>query len=175
MKKIILTIALMLTIVSFSKAQKFAYVDTDYIMENITEFVAAQQELDELSKQWQQEIEQKLKEVEEMYKDYRAEAVLLPEDMKQKREEAIIQKEKEVKDLQMKRFGKDGDLFQKRQELVKPIQDRVYNALSEIAEQENYAVIFDKSSGLSMLYTNPRYDLSDDVIEKLGYRPSGND
>jgi len=109
-------------------------------------------------------------EVEKMYRDYQSEEVLLTQEMKRKREDEIINKEKEVKDLQNKYFGREGDLFQKRQELIKPIQDEVYNAVKEIAVEGNYAVIFDTSSGPSLLYTNPRYDLSDDVLEKLGYK-----
>lgn len=174
MKKIIiLSIGLIFSLATF--AQKFAYVDTEYILENVTEYVAAQEELDELAVEWQKEIEEKFAEIEKMYKDYRAEAVLLPEDMKQKREDEIIAKEKEAKELQKKRFGKSGDLFKKREELVKPIQDKIYEVIEKISEEKGYAVVFDKGSGTNMLYTNPRFDLSDDVIESLGYRPGGAD
>lgn len=152
-------------------AQKFAFVDTDYILENITEYSAAQQQLDDLSAQWQKEIEAKFTEIDKMYRSFQAEVVLLPDDLKTKREDEIIKKEKEVKDLQRQRFGKDGDLFKKRQELVKPIQDKIFNAIEEMASEGNYAVIFDKSGSLTMLYSNAKYDLSDAVIEKLGYRP----
>ena len=110
-------------------AQKYAFVDTKYILENIPEYKTAQDQLDELSAQWQKEIEGKFAEIDKMYKDYQAESVLLPDDMKKKREDEIVKKEKEAKDLQKKRFGKDGDLFKKREELVKPIQDKVYNAI----------------------------------------------
>lgn len=155
-------------------AQKFAYVDTDYILENVTEYVTAQEELDELAVEWQKEIEAKFAEIDKMYKDYRAEAVLLPDDMKQKREDEIVEKEKEAKELQKKRFGKDGDLFKKREELIKPIQDKIYEAIEKISEEKGYAIVFDKASGSNMLFTDPRFDLSDDVIESLGYRPGGN-
>lgn len=173
MKKIIaISVFIMFALATY--AQKFAYVDTDYILENITEYVTAQEELDELAVSWQKEIEEKFAEIDKMYKDYRAEAVLLPDDMKQKREDEIIAKEKEAKELQKKRFGKEGDLFKKREELIKPIQDKIYEAIEKISDEKGYAVVFDKASGSNMLYTNPRYDLSDDVIESLGYRPGGN-
>jgi outer membrane protein len=167
--KVILTLALILGSV-FSYAQKFAYVDTDYILENISEYRLAQDQLDELATEWQQEIEDIFAEVDKMYKAYQAEALLLPEDVRRKRENEIIVKEKEAKELQKKRFGKDGDLFKKRQELVKPIQDKVYAAIEEISNEGGYAIIFDKASSTTLLYTNPKFDKSDDVLEKLGYK-----
>jgi outer membrane protein len=150
-------------------AQKFAYVNTDYILENIPEYADAQNQLDELSAQWQKEIEAKFSEIDKMYKNFQNEAVLLPEDMKKKREEDIIKKEKEAKDLQKKRFGKDGDLFKKRQELIKPIQERIYDAMEEISGAENYAVVFDKANNATLIYANPKYDISEQVLDKLGY------
>ena len=104
-----------------------------------------------------------------MYKDFQNEAVLLPQDMKKKREDDIIKKEKEAKDLQKKRFGSDGDLFKKRQELVKPIQEKVYNAIEEISNTENYAVVFDKANSATLIFTNAKYDISEEVLDKLGY------
>lgn len=173
MKKGILFLAL-IAFAFTSYSQKFAFVDTEYILDNITEYQTAQEELDDLAAQWQKEIEEKFAEIEKMYSDYRAEAVLLPDEMKKKREDEIIAKEKEVKELQKKRFGKNGDLFKKRQELVKPIQDKIYKAIKKLSTDKNYAVVFDKASGATMLYTNPRYDISDDVIQSLGYRPGEN-
>ncbi len=149
-------------------AQKFAYVDTQYILDNIPEFAEAQSQLDEISGQWQKELESKFAEVDKMYKDYQAQSVLLPEDMKKKKEQEIVEKEKEAKNLQKARFGKDGDLFKKRQELVKPIQEKIYNAIQEIANSNNYAVIFDKGGSLTMMYANPKYDISDEVLDNLG-------
>ena len=167
---IILFIAMLLA--SFtSHAQKFGYVDTEYILENIPEYKSTQDKLDEQSIEWQKEIEMKFAEIEKLYKAFQAEAVLLPEDIKQKREDEIVAKEKEVKDLQKQRFGKDGDLFKKRQELVKPIQDKVYNAIEEIATEGGYAVIFDTASNLNMVYVNSKFDKSNDVLEKLGITP----
>ena len=169
-KKVIITLTLALfTFASYS--QKFAYVDSDYILKNITEYNAAQTQLDELSMKWQKEIEDEFAEIDKMYKAYQAEAVLLPEDMKKKKEDEIIKKEKQAKDLQKQRFGNNGDLFKKRQQLVKPIQDKVFNAVEELANEKGYGIIFDKAGGLSMLYANTRYDMSDEVLGKLGYKP----
>ncbi len=174
MKTTILT-TLFMCIFAFSTfAQKFGYVDTEYILDNIPEYKSAQEKLDELSVEWQKEIEEKFAEIDKLYKTFQAEAVLLPEDIKKKREEEIVQKEKAVKDLQKQRFGKDGDLFKKRQELIKPIQDKVYNAIEELAIAGNYAVIFDTASNLTMLYVNSKNDKSNEVLEKLGYTPSKN-
>jgi outer membrane protein len=169
MKKIILLAAMVLAISFGASAQKYAYVNTDYILSNVPEYADAQAQLDELSIQWQKDIETKFAEIDKMYKNFQNEAILLPEDMKKKREEEIVKKEKEGKDLQKKRFGKDGDLFKKRQELIKPIQDKVYGAIEEIASAENYAVVFDKAGNATLIYTNPKYDISEQVLDKLGY------
>jgi outer membrane protein len=168
MKKLILTIAVILSAFAVSVAQKYAYVDTDYILNNIPEYQDALDILDEFSIQWQKEIEAKFAEVDKLYKDYQAEAVLLPEDMKAQRENEIIQKEKEAKDLQKQRFGREGDLFSKRQELVQPIQEKIYNAIETIAETQNYAIVFDKAGSLSILYAKDKFDISDDVLDEVG-------
>lgn len=170
MKKIVLTIAVILTLAGISTAQKHAFVDSEYILENIPAFTAAQEQLDQLSSQYQKELESMHAEIEQMYQDYQAESVLLSEDMKRKREDVIITKEKDYKQLQAKYFGPNGDLFQKRQSLVKPIQDDIFNAVQEIANEGSYAVIFDKAGGTTLFFTNPRYDLSDQVLQKLGYK-----
>jgi outer membrane protein len=169
MKKTLLITAIICTLGFGASAQKFAYVNTDYILANIPEYADAQTQLDELSIQWQKEIEAKFSEIDKMYKNFQNEAVLLPDDMKKKREDDIIKKEKEAKDLQKKRFGKDGDLFKKRQELVKPIQDKVFNAIEDISAAENYAVVFDKASNATLIYTNPKFDISEQILDKLGY------
>ena len=169
MKKIILLAVIFCTMGFGASAQKYAFVNTDYIIDNIPEYADAQAQLDELSATWQKEIDAKFAEIDKMYKSYQNEAVLLPEDMKKKREEDIIKKEREAKDLQKKRFGKDGDLFKKRQELIKPIQEKIYNAIEDIATAENYAVIFDKATNATLIYTNPKYDVSEQVLEKMGY------
>jgi outer membrane protein len=169
MKKIILIIALVIGAFSISNAQKFAYVDTDYILKNIPDYNDAQAEIDDLAAQWQKEIEKKFSEIDAAYKKYQADAVLLPEDMKRKREEEIVQLEKDAKNLQKKYFGQEGDLFKKRQELVKPIQEKVYNAIEEISNANNYAMVFDKAGSTTILYVNARYDISDEVLDELGY------
>ncbi len=169
MKKIFLLLMMICALGFGATAQKFAYVNTEYILENIPDYADAQTQLDELSVQWQKEIEAKFAEIDKMYKSFQSEAVLLPEEMKKKREDDIIKKEKEAKDLQKKRFGKEGDLFKKRQELIKPIQEKVYTAIEEIATDENYAVIFDKASNATLIYSNPKFDVSEQVLDKLGY------
>lgn len=173
MKKLFLTSLAIFFAINMMQAQKFAYVDTQYILDNIPEFAEAQAQLDEISSTWQKEIEAKFGEVDKMYKDYQVQSVLLPEDMKKKKEQEITDKEKEAKALQRTRFGKDGDLFKKRQELVKPIQEKIYNAIQDIANNNNYAVIFDKGGSLTMMYANPKYDISDDVLDQLGASMSG--
>jgi len=170
MKKLIFTIASILLFTGATLAQKYGYIDSGYILENIPSFSAAQEQLDQLSAQYQKELEGMHAEIEQMYKDFQAESVLLSEDMKRKREDVIISKEKEYKQLQRKYFGPEGDLYQKRQGLVKPIQDDIFAAVQEIANEGSYAVIFDKAAGTTLFYTNPRYDLSDEVLQKLGYK-----
>ena len=152
-------------------AQKIGYVNTEYILDNIPDYKTAQKQLDEVSVQWQKEIEAKYAEIDKMYKSFQAEQILLTEEMKKKREQQIVDKEKDVKDLQKQRFGQGGDLFKKRQELVKPIQEKVYNAVKKIAEEGSFAFILDKASdSLTMLYSNAKYDKSDDVLQALGYK-----
>lgn len=150
--------------------QRFAYIDSDYILENIPEYQAAQMQLNQLSQQWQTEIEAEFTEIDRLYREYQAESVLLPEEMRRQREEQIIAKEKEAKDLQMKRFGREGDLFKKREELMKPLQDQIYTAIQDIATKGNYAIIFDKTGSNNMIYSDVRFDLSDEVLQKMGYR-----
>ena len=173
MKRILLILAVSFLAVSTIQAQKFAYVDTDYILNNIPEFNQAQDKLDEISKQWQEEIEAIYAEVDKMYRDYQTQEVLLTDEMKTKRENAIIAKEKSAKDLQKKRFGPDADLYAKRQELIKPLQDKVYDAIQQLAANSKYAVIFDSSSDLIMLYANPNLDKSDKILENMGYLGKG--
>ena len=170
MKKSITTIAVLLLFSGLVMAQKYAFVDTDYILNRIPSYKAAQEQLDKLSEEWQVEVEVMYDEIDKMYKDYQSEKVLLTEEMKSKKEEEIIQEEQAAKDLQRNYFGQEGSLYKKRQELIKPIQDEVYRAVKEIATEGNFAVIFDTASGANMLYTDPKYDKSDEVLEKLGYK-----
>jgi outer membrane protein len=170
MKKLVL---LTLAVIGFSwisVAQKMAFIDTEYIMENIPAYKAAQNQLDQLSGQYQKELESIHAEIEQMYKDFQAESVLLSDDMKRKREDVIVTKEKDYKQLQKKYFGPNGDLFKKRQGLVKPIQDDVFNAVQEIANEGSYSIVFDKAGGTTLFFTNPKFDLSDQVLQKLGYK-----
>lgn len=168
MKRFLLSLMMLSTFAFLTSAQKYGFVDTEYILGNIPEYEAAQEKLNEMSVEWQKEIEEKFAEIDKLYKAYQSESVLLPEDLKRQREEEIIQKERQAKELQKQRFGQDGDLFKKRQELVKPIQDKVFNAIEEIATTKSYAFVFDKAGGMTMLYANPRYDLSDEVLRKIG-------
>ena len=170
MKKIIVFTALVFLTTMVGFAQKFAFVDSEYIRKNIPKFNTAQEQLDQLSAQWEKEVADGYAEVEKMYKAYQNETILLSQDMKVKREEAIVAKEKEMKDLQNKYFGIDGDLFKKREELVKPIQDEILKAIKEISVDGSYAVIFDTATGGNILFANPKYDISDLVLEKLGYK-----
>ncbi len=169
MKRILLVLAVMIASATYSVAQKFAYIDSEFILENIPEYADAKKEVDELSMQWQKEIETKFTEIDQLYKKFTAEAVLLPDDIRQKREQEIINLEKSAKDLQKQRFGTEGDLVKKREELIKPIQEKIATALESLAASENYAVIFDKAGSVSMMYTNPRYDISEEVLDKMGY------
>ena len=168
MKKILLLLAISFLTLSI-QAQKFAYVDTDYILNKIPDFKQAQDKLDGLSADWQKEIENKYADVEQMYRAYQQEQVLLTDDMKEKREDAIIKKETDAKNLQKKYFGAEGSLHIKRQELIKPIQDKIYDAIQRLAADNKYAIVFDSSSDLIMLYKNNNYDKSDKVLDLMGY------
>lgn len=170
MRKIIGAVAVLLTFSVATYAQKYGFIDSGYILENIPAYRAAQEQLNQLSTQYQKELESMHAEIEQMYQDFQAESVLLSEDMKRKREDVIITKEKDYKQLQRKYFGPDGDLFKKRQALIKPVQDDIFTAVQEIANEGSYAVIFDKAGGTTLFFTNPRYDLSDQVLQKLGYK-----
>ena len=171
MKKIALTLFIVFSVMLAGISQKYAYVDSEYILGNIPAYKSAQAKLDEYSVNWQKEIEAMYAQIDKMYKDFQSEKVLLSEDLKTKRENEIVQKEKDAKDLQKKYFGKDGELYKKRQELIKPIQDDVFNAVKQIAIEGNYAIIFDTANtSVVMLYVDPKYDKSDDVLKKLGFK-----
>ena len=169
MKKLfVLLFCLLSTTVIF--AQKFATVDSEYILSNMPEYKQAQKELDDISVQWQKEVESKFLVVDKLDKAFQAESVLLPEDLKTKKENEIISAEKEAKDLQKQRFGNNGELSKKRSELVKPIQDKIYNAIEKIAQEKSYSVIFDKASGATILYVDAKTDVSDLILAELGYK-----
>ena len=156
---------------NLSQAQKFAYIDTDYVLLHLPDFASAQQELNTYAIEWQAEIESKLEAADRLEVAYRAERVLLTKEMRQKREQEISEKRAQAKDMQKQKFGVDGELFQKRQELIEPIQQQIFEELKGIASSSGYMVIFDKSNQSNMLYTNPKYDISDRLIKKLGYVP----
>ena len=170
MKKLFFLGIFLLLGITTSFAQKYAYVDTDFILGKLPAYVAAQEQLDKLSQKYQKELETLHSELDQIYKDYQAEVVLLSQDLKKKREEQIVNKEKEYKRLQRQYFGPDGDLAKKKEALVKPVQDDVFNAIQAIAEQGAYSIIFDKAGSMTMIYTNPKFDLSDQVLQKLGYK-----
>jgi len=169
MKRFIIFIFIFI-VPNFIFGQKFAYVDTEYILSNIPSYKAAQDKLDNLSKEWQKEIEKEYAQVDKMYKDFQTEKVLLTDEMIKQREAEIVDAERAVKALQRKYFGTNGELFKKREELIKPIQDEVYTVIQDIAQSGNYAIIFDSATGANILFTDPKYDKSDEVLEKLGYK-----
>jgi outer membrane protein len=170
MKRITLIAVMIILISGMSFAQKFAFVDTEYILDRIPTYKSALEQLDKISAEYQKEIEGMYSKVDQLYKAYQKDKVLLTEEQKTKKEDEIVAKEKEIKDLQKKYFGTDGAVFQKRQELIKPIQDEVYKAVKEFAVEGGYAAIFDTSAGAGILYENPKNNMSDDILAKLGYK-----
>lgn len=156
----------------YVSGQRYAYVDTDYILKNLQSYQDAQKELDRLSTQWQKEIEQRYEAIDRLYKSYQAEKVLLTEDMRKEREDEIIRLEEEAKNLQRQRFGVEGDLFMRRQELIQPIQEEVFQAIKQVADGGGFSVIFDKAGQSNILYADPRYDKSDRVLSRLGVSAS---
>lgn len=168
MKKLVLLTALAIFSLSLS-AQKYAYVDSKYILENIPEYKEAQKQLDDLSEKWQKELEEMYKEIDKKYKEYQAEQVLLPEETKTKRENEIIELENKAREFKKNKFGVDGELFQKRKELIEPIQDKVYKAIKELATTSGYDFVFDKANQSNILYADPKNDKSKRVLKELGY------
>lgn len=167
MKKLLIIALIALPMSVF--AQKFALVDMEYILKNVPAYERANEQLNQISKKWESEVEVILKDVETMYKKYQSESVFLSDAQKQKTEEAIMAKEKEASDLKKKYFGSEGELFKKRQSLMAPIQDEIYNAVRDISDQKGYQLILDRASGGSIIYASPKIDISDEVLQKLGY------
>jgi outer membrane protein len=151
-----------------ANAQRYCVIDSKYILDKLVDYKDAQTRLDQTSQGWQTEIDTKMQEVERMYKAYQAERAMLSDDMRKRREEEIMVKEKAAKDLQKQRFGYEGDLFKERQKLVKPIQDRVYNAVQKMATSKSYDMVLDKAGGVTLFYADPKLDRSDDVLKLLG-------
>jgi outer membrane protein len=170
MKKILfVAIAAMLVSIA-GVAQRYAIVDSKHILDNLPEYKDAQTKLDQFSVQWQKDIDEKQQALDKMYKNFEAEQVMLSDELKKKREDELFVREKELRDLQRQRFGFEGDLFKKRQELVKPIQDRVYNAIQKIAVNRQYDFILDKSEGITVIFADPKLDRSEDVLKELGVK-----
>ena len=169
MKKLLLSFAI--TLVAFAtNAQRYAIIDSKYILDKVPEYKEAQTKLDNFSELWQKDLDQRQSAMDKMYKDYDAEQVMLTDALKKKREDELFNKEKELRDLQKKRFGFEGDLFKKRQELIKPIQDRVYNAVQKLAVEKLYDFILDKSEGITVIFADPKLDKSDEVLRNMGVK-----
>lgn len=168
-KKTIFSLLLAVCGVTMASAQKYALVDMDYILRNVPAYEMANEQLNQVSQRWEKEVNQLSQEAETMYKNYQSDMVFLTDDQKKKREEAIVAKEKEVTDARYKYFGPEGELFKKRQALMKPIQDDVYNAVKAVAEEKGYQTIFDRASSQSIVFASPRIDVSNEVLAKLGY------
>lgn len=172
MKKIFLGFVLTLTFSFAAIAQKSAYVDSEYILKHIPDYKSSLTQIEGLSKQYQKEVDDSFKEIDAMYKAYQADQVLLTDEMRKRRENEIIDKEKKAKELQRQKFGPEGDLFQTRSKLLKPIQEKVTSTIAEVAKSKYIDFVFDKSSeSTMMIYSNANYDISNDVILKLGYKP----
>jgi outer membrane protein len=169
MKTLLVAIVISFTALTAS-AQRYAIIDSKYILDKVPEYKEAQTKLDNFSELWQKDLDQKQAAMEKMYKEYDAEQVMLTDALKKKREDELFNKEKELRDLQKKRFGFEGDLFKKRQELIKPIQDRVYNAVQKLAVEKQYDFILDKSEGITVIFADPKLDKSDDVLRNMGVK-----
>ena len=148
--------------------QKIAYIDTEYILQNIPEYSDAQEEINQMSTTWAKELKKLQNKIDQMVREYQTESVLLSDDMKVKKETAIAEKEQELANLQMQYFGPEGELFSKKVELIQPIQEKVYNAIQQVAQVKNYAFVLDKAAGNTILYCNEKFDISDDVLDEIG-------
>jgi outer membrane protein len=169
MKKLIILFAFLMGAFSFSYAQKFAIVDMEYIMKHVPAYESANEQLNQVSKKWQAEVEAKMQVAQNLYKTYQTEVVFMSPEMKTKRENEIVEKEKAAQDLKRQYFGPEGELYKKRQSLMKPIQDEVYNAIQTISNDKGYQLILDKSSSMNIIFSSPKIDISDEVLVKLGY------
>ena len=169
MKKLIVFAVLILGMGASVSAQKFALVDMEYILKNIPAYERANEQLNQVSKKWQAEVESLTTEAQTLYKNYQSEAVFLSEEQKTKKEEAIVAKEKEAAELKRKYFGPEGELFKKRESLMIPIQDEIYNAVKDISEAKGYSLILDRASDAGIIFASPKIDISNEVLSKLGY------
>lgn len=171
MKRIILILAFTFTTLTAAFAQRFAYVDSEYILKHMPEYISVQKQLKTLSAEWQKEVDTRYQEIDRLYKAFQADQVLMTPDMKRRRQAEIADKEKTAKDFQQQKFGPEGELAQRSTSQIKPIQDRITKAIQAVAENDNLDMIFDKNSEVIMLYANPRYDKSAEVITRLGLKP----
>ena len=169
MKRIFLFLAVAMVSVVAANAQKFALVDMEYILKNVPAYERANEQLNQISKKWEGEVEALLTEAENLFKKYQSESVFLSDAQKTKSEEAIMNKEKEASDLKKKYFGSEGELFKKRQSLMAPIQEEIYNAVKDICESKGFQLVMDRASGANIIYASPKIDISDEVLLKLGY------
>lgn len=169
MKKIAFVLVAVVAGVFAASAQKFALVDMEYILKNIPSYEMANEQLNQVSQRWQREVDDLKKEADTMYKNYQSDMVFLTDEQKKKKEAEIVAKEKEASQLQYKYFGPQGELFKKRESLIKPIQDEIYNAMKKVSEERGFQVIFDRASSQSILFASPRIDVSNEVLSKLGY------
>ena len=169
MKKIALVLVAVLAGMFSVSAQKFALVDMEYILKNIPSYEMANEQLNQVSQRWQREVDDLKKEADTMYKNFQSDMVFLTDEQKKKKEAEIVAKEKEASQLQYKYFGPQGELFKKRESLIKPIQDEIYNAMKKVSEERGFQVIFDRASSQSILFASPRIDVSNEVLSKLGY------
>ena len=169
MKKVFLALIFAAACAFGASAQKFALIDMEYILKNIPAYEMANEQLNQVSTRWQKEVETKAKEAETLYKNYQADMVFLTDEQKKKKEEEILAKEKEATELRNKYFGPEGELYKKRQSLMKPIQDDIYNAIKKVSDEKGYQAIFDRASSANIIYASPRIDVSNLVLEKLGY------
>ncbi|MBO4664169.1 MAG: OmpH family outer membrane protein [Bacteroidaceae bacterium] len=169
MKKIILTLIVLVASVA-ANAQKFALVDMEYILKNVPAYERANEQLNQVSKKWEAEVNDLLLKVETRYKKYQSESVFLSDAQKAKAEEEIMNLEKKASELKKKYFGNDGELYKKRQSLMSPINDEIYNAVKDICDQKGYQLVLDRASGGSIIYASPKIDISDEVLTKLGYK-----
>jgi len=168
MKKLLLIVSLLVSAIAI-QAQKFALIDTEYILKNIPAYEMANEQLNSISKRWQGEVETVQQEAQNLYKSYQADLVFLSPEMRNQRETAIVEKEQQAQDLRRKYFGPEGELFKKRESLVKPIQDEIYNAVKQVSEEKGYTVIVDRATASSIIYASPKIDISNDILAKLGY------
>jgi outer membrane protein len=170
MKKTCLLLIAFVGLAITSQAQRYAIIDTKYILSKIPEYRDADKKLQLVGEQWQKEIDDKQAQLDKMYKNYEAEAFMLTDELKKKREDELFVREKEVRELQKRRFGYEGDLFKERQKLVKPVQDKVYNAVQKMAISKAYDFVLDKSEGITIIFADPKLDKSEDVLKELGIK-----